>query len=79
MFMDRLLPAFADEMRKIAVSKKNSPFPQTRTGRRPIRAHNIAKKEMALYGAGDEEGSREEAKETEAEAGQGMQEDQGPG
>lgn len=77
MSMDHLLPSFVDEMQKIAVSKTNSPFVQTRIGRRPLRVHNIAKKESALYGTGDEEQSREEAKDTEAEAGRGMQEDVG--
>ena len=73
MSMDHLLPSFVDEMRKIAVSVKSSPFVQTRIGRRPIRVHNVAKRESALYGTGDEEKSREEAKDVEFEAGQGMQ------
>ncbi len=47
MSMDRRLPAFYDELEKIAISVRDSSFMQTRTGRRPIRVHNLLKKETA--------------------------------
>jgi|WetSurSiteA1Bulk_404760.scaffolds.fasta_scaffold37384_2 hypothetical protein len=46
--MDRLLPGFMDEMEKIAISLRLSSFKQTRKGRRPIRVHNLMKKETAF-------------------------------
>ena len=80
MDMDHLLPAFCDEMAKIAVSVKGSSFRQTRKGRRPIRAETLLKKETAFklpgpaaikarekdpYEGGD-------AEECESEAGSGL-------
>lgn len=48
MGMDRLLPGFFDEIEKIAVSQGLSSFKQSRKGRRPIRVHNMLKKETAF-------------------------------
>lgn len=82
MGMDHLLPSFADEMIKIAVSVKGSPFRQTRIGRRPIRAETLLKKETAFklpdtapikaHESEPHEGS--DAKDYESEAGSGFQE-----
>lgn len=48
MGMDRLLPAFMDELEKIAVSLRLSSFRQARKGRRPIRVSTLLKKETAF-------------------------------
>lgn len=45
MSMDQIITAFFDEFEKIAVSKKDSPFMQSRAGRRPIRAENLLRRE----------------------------------
>ena len=46
--MDRLLPAFVDELEKIAVSVRLSSFRKTRKGRRPLRISTLMKKETAF-------------------------------
>ena len=80
MGMDHLLPAFYDELTKIAVGVRGSSFRQTRKGRRPIRASTLLKKETAFklqdtvakaheknpYEGGD-------SKDYESEAGSGFQ------
>ena len=48
MGMDRLLPGFMDELEKIAISRDLSSFRKGRGGRRPIRVHNMMKKETAF-------------------------------
>lgn len=48
MRMDISFSAFFDEFEKLAISKKDSPFMQSRAGRRPIRAHNLLKKETSF-------------------------------
>lgn len=48
MGMDQILPSFLDELVKIAVSKRDASFMQTRSGRRPIRAHKLLEKETAF-------------------------------
>ena len=79
MAMDHLLPAFVDEMEKIAVSVRDSSFRQTRKGRRPIRVDTLLKKETAFKTETSEnpEQTKDDAASYEAEAGSGMQE--GPG
>lgn len=82
--MDHLLPGFYDEMAKIAVSVKGSPFRQTRKGRRPIRVDTLLKKETAFKlpdtaavkaNEKDPHATEGDAKDYEAEAGSGFQED----
>lgn len=86
MAMDQRLPAFLDEMEKIAVSVRDSSFRQTRRGRRPIRVETLLKKETAFKTRSEEPppDSKSENEQTgdtsasyEAEAGAGLQE--GPG
>jgi hypothetical protein len=71
--MDQWLPSFADELEKIAICVTHSSFMQARKGRRPIRAHNLLKKETAFKEDKDvQDASHEEAKDHEAEAGSGL-------
>jgi hypothetical protein len=48
MELDLIVPAFLDEMVKIGQSLGMSQFQQTRSGRRPIRVHNLLRKEKPL-------------------------------
>lgn len=48
MGMDRLVPAFMDELEKIAVSLRLSSFLQAQKGRRPIWASTLLKKETSF-------------------------------
>lgn len=48
MGMDQNLQSFFSELEKIALSKKDAPFMQSRTGRRPIRAHKLLEKRMSF-------------------------------
>lgn len=84
MGMDHLLPGFYDELTKIAVSVKDSSFRQTRKGRRPIRVETLLKKETAFKLPNtaaikahekDPYATEGDAKDYEAEAGSGFQED----
>jgi len=45
MSMEQILPAFFEEFEKIAVSKRDASFMQTRQGRRPIRVHKLLENE----------------------------------
>lgn len=76
MSMDHLLPSFLDEFGKIASSARSAGYMQTRTGRRPIRAANLLKKETGFKARKEEkEDGVDEPDESEVEGGQGMQED----
>jgi len=80
MVMDHLLAGFFDEMEKIGVSTRVSAFMQSRSGRRPIRAETLLKKQYAFRTPPDEktpvtEGELENAKDYEQERGPGMIED----
>jgi hypothetical protein len=77
--MDRSLSGFFDELEKIAVSVRMSSFMQTRSGRRPIRAHTLLKRENAFKTPKEkeekllsEDGEREGMKDYEVEGGPGM-------
>lgn len=71
MGMDQILPAFFEELEKLAVSKRESPFMQARRNRRPIRAHTLLKKEMAF---GAPVSDADESGGNEYEHGSGMEE-----
>jgi len=72
MSMDQSLPAFFEELEKIGVSKRDSFFMQTRSGRRPIRAHKLLEKETSF--SRPPESDSEVSSENEHEYGEGMQE-----
>ena len=69
MGMDQNLQSFFNELEKIALSKKDAPFMQSRTGRRPIRAHKLLEKQMSF--GRDEMGDR--SSDYEHEMGGGME------
>ena len=71
--MDHTFRAFFDEMNKIAVCNANAGFMKSRKGRRPIRAHNLLKKETA-FKVDQTVGTAEQAKDYEHEYGLGFQE-----
>lgn len=48
MGMDQNLQSFFNELEKIALSKKDAPFMQSRSGRRPIRAQKLLEKQMSF-------------------------------
>jgi len=78
------LTSFFDEMEKIAVSTRLSSFMQSRTGRRPIRAHNLLNKSQSFRTPPDEktlvtEGDLESVKDHEIEGGAGAEEIGGSG
>jgi len=82
--MDRQLTAFFDELEKIAVSTRMSSFTQARSGRRPIRAHNLLNRPNAFKTPPEEktlvtEADREGVKDFEVEGGPGMIEAPGEG
>lgn len=77
MRFSQLVPAFADELEKIAQTYGLGSFQQVRTGRRPIRVHNMLKKEAPV--AADppdqtEERYKQLERGTEYESGAGMTE-----
>lgn len=74
MNMDQILPAFFEELEKLAVSKRESPFMQARRNRRPIRAHTLLKKEMAFGAPASAAGDSGESEGNEYEHGGGMEE-----
>lgn len=77
MSMDQSLPALYDELEKIAISVRDSSFRQTRRGRRPIRVHNMLRKETAFKAKAEApppEQTGDNAASYEAEAGSGLQE-----
>ena len=80
MAMDPLLNSFFDELEKIAVSSHISSFMQSRSGRRPIRAHNLIGKDSFRTPPDEktlaEDGEREGMKDYEVEGGPGMVEAQ---
>ena len=78
MLVDRLLPGFADEMEKIAVSSGLSHFQQQRRGRRPIRASKVLSKESRPNDQRNEDG-KSELDTSEAEGGQGLADGGVPG
>lgn len=79
--LDRYIPSFFDEMQKIAVTTSLSAFPQMRSGRRPIRVHNMLKREqkVSLADRPDESEERYKTPEkaVEYEGGSGMDADVG--
>jgi hypothetical protein len=75
MGMDRYIPALFDELEKIAISKKLSPFMQIRSETRPIRVATMLAKEKQDSGDRDVEDS----KSLEVEGGQGIQDGGVPG
>lgn len=75
----QFVPAFADELEKIAQTYGLGVFQQTRSGRRPIRVHNVLRKETSTSVAPDQPDQTEERykqpeKGTEYESGSGMTE-----
>ena len=71
------ISAFSDELQKIAQSVGMSNFQQTRQGRRPIRVHNLLRKEKPLdVDKPDDAEERYKPPErgTEYEGGSGMEE-----
>ena len=77
MDFELMMPAFKDELTKIAVSVGLSHFPQTRSGRRPIRVHNMLRKDKPLeHDKPDDAEERYKAPErgVEYEGGSGMTE-----
>ena len=75
MSMDQIFSAFFDELEKIAVSKKNAPFMQSRAGRRPIRAEKLLRRESKTSQSSHVPPSVvAEESDTEHEYGDGMAE-----
>ena len=73
MDMDHLLSSFLSELEKIAVSTQVAGYPQTRAGRRSIRASNLLKKEPGIRARREEkEDGLSEPEEVETESGLGM-------
>lgn len=76
MDMNQTLIALFDELEKLGVNKALSPFPQSRVGRRPIRAARLLSNEKEKNDAFDrkkeEQDSPEDRKEYEVESGLGM-------
>jgi len=73
MGMDHLLSSFLSELEKIAVSTQVAGYPQTRAGRRSIRASNLLKKEPGVRARREEkEDGLSEPEEVEVEHGLGM-------
>jgi len=73
--LDSVFCSFVDELEKIAVTTSLSSFPQFRQGRRPIRVHNMLKREQALYDKPDVSEERyktEPEKPVEYEGGSGL-------
>jgi hypothetical protein len=73
------LVSFFDELEKIAVSTRVSSFTQTRVGRRPIRAHNLLKKDRTFKVEPELkpavlDGEIANARDYESERGSGMME-----
>lgn len=73
MSMDQFLPSFIDELEKIAISKRDASFMQTRSGRRPIRAHTLLEKETAFKRPPKEGEDDNQAADHEIEHGYGME------
>jgi hypothetical protein len=74
--LDHYIPSFFDEMQKIAVTTSLSTFPQIRSGRRPIRVHNMLKKDQQVSLADRPDDAEERYKTpdktVEYEGGSGM-------
>lgn len=74
MVMDQRWPAFLDELEKIAVSVQQSPFPQTRRGRRPMRVTTMLGRTSTLDdGPMEKKVGPSEPEPPEYEGGMGMQ------
>ena len=76
MQFDHCVPAFLDELEKIAQTYGLGSFQQTRAGRRPIRVHNVLRKDMPTQDKPDvsEERYKQPDKAVEYEGGSGMTE-----
>ena len=70
------IPSFVDELEKIAQTYGIGSFQQTRSGRRPIRVHNMLRKEAPSTEPPDATEERYKVSErgTEYETGSGMTE-----
>jgi len=80
MIMDRTYNAFHDELEKIAVSVGLSHFPQSRRGKRSVRATTLLKNEPKYVHPEDESlrdrgpEKQPEPSQVEVESGRGFQE-----
>jgi hypothetical protein len=73
MVMDHLMPSFLDEISKIAASSQSAGYLQSRTGRRPIRAEKLLKKETGLQARKEEkDDGLNEPEDMERETGLGL-------
>jgi hypothetical protein len=76
MQLDLCMPSFVDELEKIAQTYGLGSFQQTRVGRRPIRVHNMLRKDMPTQDKPDsaEERYKPPERGVEYEGGSGMTE-----
>jgi len=76
MRFDLCVPSFMDELEKIAHTYGLGGYQQTRAGRRPIRVHNLLRKDMPTKDIPDasEERYKQPERGVEYEGGSGMTE-----